>query len=529
MTRYILTLVISLFFVTGFSQKTTKPKLVIAIVVDQMRWDFLYRYYDRYKEDGGFKRLLNRGFSCDNTLIPYTPTVTACGHASIFTGSVPAINGITGNDWFDYDRNDFLYCTQDDSAQTVGSSSDNGRMSPKNLRVTTIGDELKLATNFRSKTIGIALKDRGAILPAGHSADAAYWYDSKTGDWITSSFYRTTLPAWLKTFNKINWVDQYYAKEWNTLYPLNTYLQSTPDTRGFPRRISQHIGSNKGIIVATPYGNSFSFEMAKAAINGEQLGLDSITDILTLSLSSPDYIGHAFGPNSVEVEDCFLRLDIELGAFFNYLDERIGENDYLLFLTSDHGAANEPAFLNEYKIPGGNFDKVKINDALKKLLAGKFKEPDLLIEILNYQIYLDRNLMEAKKIDKASVYKTVIEFLEKEKTVDRAFVLEDIETTTLNDGLKKVITNGYYPKRSGDIQIILRPQIIDGFLTGGTTHGVWNPYDAHIPLLWYGWNVKPGKTNKEVYMTDIAATIAALLKIQMPNGNVGHAIVEVVK
>lgn len=529
MNRFFFTLVACLFFATGFSQKNARPKLVVGIVVDQMRWDFLYRYYDRYKEDGGFKRLLNQGFNCDNTLIPYAPTVTACGHASIFTGSVPAINGITGNNWFDYAKNDFVYCTQDDSVQTIGSSSNENRMSPKNLLVTTIGDELKLSTNFRSKVIGIALKDRGAILPAGHSADAAYWYDSKSGDWITSSFYRNNLPGWLTSFNKNKWVDQYYAKEWNTLYPLNTYIQSAPDTRGFPRRISQHIGKNNGIIVATPYGNSFSFEMAKAAINGEQLGLDSITDMLTLSLSSPDYIGHAYGPNSVEAEDCFLRLDIELGEFLKFLDEKIGKEEYLVFLTSDHGAANEPAFLKDHKIPAGNFDNEKITNALNKYLTDKFKVQDILVGILNYQVYLDRNLMETKKIDKASVQKSVIEFLSKENTVERVIVLDDLENTTLNKRLKTAFENGYYPKRSGDLQLILRPQVIDGFLSGGTTHGAWNPYDSHIPLIWYGWNIKPGKTNREIYMTDIAATLAALLKIQMPSGCIGEVIEEVIK
>ncbi|MGB4845721.1 MAG: alkaline phosphatase PafA [Ferruginibacter sp.] len=540
MTRYLLTLAVCFLFKPGFTQITPiadnstlqnikRPKLVVGIVVDQMRWDYLYRFYDRYKEDGGFKRLLKQGFNCSNTLIPYAPTITACGHSSIYTGSVPAINGITGNDWFDYDKNDFVYCTQDDSVQTIGSSTDEGRMSPKNLLTTTFGDELKLATNFNSKVIGIALKDRSAILPAGHNADAAYWYDSKTGDWITSSYYRNNLPQWLKTFNRKRLTDQYYAKEWNTLYPLNTYAQSAFDTRGFPRRISQHIGKNNGIIVATPYGNNFSFEMAKAVINGEQLGIDSITDLLTLSLSSPDYIGHAYGPNSVEVEDCFLRLDIELGEFLKFLDKKIGKENYLVFLTADHGAANEPAFLKDYKIPAGNFDNKKITEALSKQLSAAFSQSDLLIGILNYQVYLDRGLMESKKIDKTSVYKTVIDFLLKENTVEQAFALDNIKETTLNTRLKTAIVNGYYPKRSGDIQIILQPQVIDDFLTGGTTHGVWNPYDAHIPLLWYGWGIKPGKTYRETYITDIAATVAAFLNIQMPNGCVGQVIAEIVK
>ena len=275
-----------------------RPKLVIGIVVDQMRWDYLYRYYDRYAADGGFKRLLNGGFSCENTMIPYTPTVTACGHTCIYTGSVPAINGITGNDWFDYDKDNFVYCTEDDSAKTTGSNTAKaGQMSPRNLLVTTIGDELRLATNFRSKVIGLAIKDRGAILPSGHSANAAYWYDNVSGNWITSSYYRDELPGWVKDFNNQKLADKYYALDWNTLYPLDSYIQSAPPTKKFPYSLKQYAGKNYQVISATPYGNSFTIEMAKAAITGEGLGVDSITDMLTVSLSSPDYIGHTYGPN----------------------------------------------------------------------------------------------------------------------------------------------------------------------------------------------------------------------------------------
>lgn len=515
--------------VNTLQQTPKRPKLVVGIVVDQMRWDYLYRFYDRYKEDGGFKQLLNKGFSCDNTFIPYIPTVTACGHSSIFTGSVPAINGITGNDWFDYSKNNFVYCTQDDSVKTVGSETDRGKMSPKNLLVTTIADELQLATNFRSKVIGIALKDRGAILPAGHSANAAYWYDNKTGDWITSSYYQNKLPKWVKSLNAKKLVDKYYAEDWHTLYPLNTYVQSAFDTRGFPRLTKQHIGKNNGIIVATPFGNNFSFDMAKAAVVGEELGQDSITDMLTLSLSSPDYIGHAYGPNSVEVEDCFLRLDIELGKFIDFLNEKIGKNEFLIFLTSDHGAAHVPAYLKENKIPAGNFDNEKISAALNQLLLDHYKIPGLLLGIFNYQVHLDRILLESNKLNREEVYRTVIKFLSVDKAVKQVFPLDALQQTILPKKLKEALINGYFPNRSGDLQIILNPQFIDGFLTGGTTHGLWNPYDSHIPLLWYGWNIEHGKTSREIYMTDIAATVAALLKIQMPNGCVGQVIEEITK
>ena len=518
-----------------------RPKLIVGIVVDQMRWDFLYRYYDRYAKDGGFRRLLSQGFSCENTMIPYIPTLTACGHSSIYTGSVPAINGITGNDWWDYQRSQMVYCTGDEKFITIGSNGSEGQMSPQNLLVTTIGDELRLASNFKSKVIGIALKDRGAILPAGHSANGAYWYNAKTGDWISSSYYMNELPAWVKELNAKKLVDKYFARDWTTLYPLNTYTQSTADevpwenkafgpmAKGFPYNLNQFAGKNYAILPVTPYGNSYTFDLAKASIPGEQLGADSITDMLTVSLSSTDYIGHSFGPNAVETEDDYLRLDKDLGDFLNYLDKQIGKGDYLIFLSADHGAGQVPSFLNEHKIPGGNVNSGKMEEGLIKLLKEKFKVDSLLIGVFNYQVFLDRNIIRSARLNKDTVYQTVIDFLLQQPGVSRAFALNTLNETTLANAIRRTIENGYFPDRSGDIQILYKPQWIDGFEGKGTTHGLWNPYDAHIPLLWYGWHILPGKTNKEVYMTDIAPTLAAMLHIQMPSGSVGHVIEEVWK
>lgn len=523
------------------NSEIARPKLVVGIVIDQMRWDYLYRYYDLYQPGGGFRRLLSQGFSCENTMIPYIPTFTACGHTSIYTGSVPAINGITGNDWWDYDLSKYVYCSEDDSVKTVGSNTAEGKMSPHNMIVTTIGDELRLATNFRSKVIGIALKDRSAIFPAGHSANGAYWYDDSTGNWITSSYYMNDLPNWVKDINAKKLVDTYYEQNWNTLYPIEKYVQSAADQQpyeykpfggknGFPYDMKPYIGKNYGMIHVIPYGNAFTFDMARAAVDGEQLGKSSSTDMLAISLSTPDYIGHTFGPNSVEQEDDFLRLDKDIGAFLNFLDTQIGKGQYLLFLSADHGVTQVPAFLKQYKIPAGSFDEQKISEQLNALLKDKFKTDNLVIGIMNNQVFLDRNAMaSSSKIDKTQVYDLVVNFLVQQPGVFRAFSLDALDDVTLNTTLKNKVTNGYYPSRSGDIQILLKPQWIPGFAIGGTTHGSWNPYDAHIPLVWYGWNVKPGKTNKEVYMTDIAPTLAAMLRIQMPGGSIGHVIEEVSK
>lgn len=541
MKKLIVLLLTGIFTTAGFAQTTVplRPKLVVGIVVDQMRWDYLYRYYERYAENGAFKRLLQQGFSCENTMIPYIHTVTACGHASMYTGTVPAINGITGNNWWDNKIQDFVYCTDDSSAKTLGSiTAAAGAMSPKNLLVTTICDELKLASNFKSKVTGIALKDRGGILPAGHSADAAYWYDTKTGNWISSTYYMKALPAWVNTFNEKKWVDSFYVKGWNTLYPIATYTQSTADNvtyenkmfgNNFPYSLMQFVGKNYNPIVATPHGNTLTTMFAKAIINNENFGADNITDFLAISYSSPDYAGHSFGPNSIEEEDIFLRLDKELGELLDFLDTKIGKNQYLLFLSADHGAAHVPAFLNENNIPAGHLIHQPLLDSLNFNVKQQFGRDDLIADIINYQVALNTRLIDSLKLNKKEIKDVIIKYLLQQPQILNAIDIETISQSPLNNKLREMIVNSYYSKRSGDIQLLYSPQWIDDFEKGGTTHGVWNPYDSHIPLLWYGWKIKAGKTNSETSITDIAPTLAALLKIQMPSGSTGKVIEELMK
>jgi predicted AlkP superfamily pyrophosphatase or phosphodiesterase len=506
-----------------------------------MRWDFLYRYYNRYAEDGGFKRLLNQGLSCDQALIPYVPALTACGHTSIYTGSVPAINGITGNDWWDYRLNKNVYCTEDEKTETVGNTGVAGKMSPRSLKVTTIGDELRQATNFQSKVIGIALKDRGAIYPAGQSANGAYWYDTKTGDWITSSYYLSTLPKWVTDFNATKTADKYFAEDWNTLYPLNTYTQSAADVQsyehkslgtsqtGFPYSLKAFVGKNYSVLPVTPYGNSVTLDLARAAIAGEQLGAGPSTDMLAISLSTPDYIGHNFGPNSVEAEDVFLRLDRDLGKFMDHLDEKLGKGNYLMFLTADHGAPSVPDYLNEKKIQAGHVDAEKLAAELNQKLKDKFKTGDLVLGIYNSQVYMDRAALMAGKTDREAILSWAASWLEQQFGIERSVVFDRLQQTTLPAAIKEAIAFGYYPSRCGDIQLIYQSNFIESFMDGGTTHGEWYPYDTHIPLLWYGWNVQPGRLGRTVYMTDIAPTLAYLLHIQMPSGSIGKVIEEVGK
>ena len=539
-----LLLIISL---VSSAQKQTsvlpRPKLVVGIVVDQMRWDYLYRYYDRYGQNG-FKRLLNEGFTCENTYIDYVPTVTAIGHSTVYTGSVPAIHGITGNDFIIQATGESMYCTEDTTVQTVGSPSNAGLMSPRNLLASTITDELKLATNFRSKVIGISLKDRGSILPAGHTANAAYWFDDVNGSWITSTYYMKELPAWLKKFNDQKLPEKYLKQDWNTLYDIKTYVQSSADNNRYEEKFSTSTTStfpvktsalftnnNYGIIRSTPYGNSLTLDVAKAAIENEQLGKNMVTDFLAVSFSSPDYIGHKFGINAIEVEDTYLRLDNDLADFFTYLDAKVGKGTYTVFLTADHGAAHNPNFLIDNKIPAGYWGSSQVLKDLNAALEKTFNAKDIVISFGNSQVNLNNKMIVQNKLNKDAIKKDIINFLRDQPSVSYVVDNNKIGEAGIPDELAKRIKNGYNAKRSGDITIVLDPGWFAGY-TGtetGTTHGSWNAYDAHIPLLWMGWGVKHGSTNRQTNMSDISPTLAALLHIQEPNGSIGKPIGEVMK
>jgi predicted AlkP superfamily pyrophosphatase or phosphodiesterase len=541
-----ITFATAVFNLSAQTKKTTttmipRPKLMVGLVVDQMRWDYLYRYYDRYQA-GGFKRMLNEGFTCENTQIPYIPTVTAAGHTCIYTGSVPAIHGIAGNDFIIQATGKSMYCTDDSTVVGVGSTSAAGKMSPRNLLASTVTDELRLATNFRSKVIGIALKDRGGILPAGHTANAAYWFDDVSGNWITSNYYMTDLPAWVKTFNAGKPAEKYLKQDWNTLYPINTYVQSSADNSPkyegkfagaeaptLPVKTSELYKGKMGMIRSTPYGNSMTLDLAKAAIEGEALGKGQVTDFLAVSLSSTDYIGHQFGPNSVEVEDTYLRLDKDIAAFFTYLDAKVGKGNYTVFLTADHGAAHNPAFLVDNKIPAGIWNESTTRTGLNKLLEDKYKQKNLVLSFNNYQVNFNNAIITNENINSEALKQDCINYLQKQPEIAYAVDMQKAQSSTIPEDLRSRIQNGYNAERSGAIQIILKPGWYSGHGTTGTTHGTWNPYDAHIPLVFMGWGIKHGSLVRETYMTDIAATIAALLHIQAPNGNIGHPIGEVLK
>ena len=534
---FIILLIIGATSCVSRKEGVERPKIVVGLVIDQMRWDYLYRYYDLYGNTG-FKRLLREGFNCENAMINYVPTFTAPGHSCIYTGSVPSIHGIAGNNWIDNATGKGVYCTDDNTVHMVGTLDPAApSMSPKNLLTSTITDELRLATNLESRVYGVAIKDRSSILPAAHLANAAYWIDDSTGSFNSSSYYPNPNPKWLQAFNGRHQADSLIKLNWNLLLPANQYSQSLVDANQyeksfkgekapvFPHKMDSLTGKNKySAFKAMPAGNTITFNLAKACMEGEQLGAGKSTDFLCISLSSTDYAGHQFGPNSIEIEDMYLRLDKEIGDYLNFLDKYVGRGKYLFFLTADHGAAHNPQFLTDEDLPAGVMNKA-ITEGLNQYLKAKNGHDSIVNGFVNYQFYLDEQLIAKNGLDREKIKKEIEEFLSKKQEITYVVDLEHLSNAVLPEPLKAMVINGYHRQRSGVIQVVLNPAWYENNgATTGTTHGTWNPYDSHIPLLWYGWHVPRGQSNRVVNMTDIAATLAAMLHVQQPNGCIGVPI-----
>lgn len=520
--------------------KATKPKLVVGIVIDQMRYDYIYRFWDKYGNDG-FKKLVNEGFFCKNTNYNYVPTYTGPGHAAIYTGTTPAVNGIIANDWYDKSIGTNMYCAQDDKANGVGTILKEGKRSPVNLLTTTITDELRLSTNMKSKVIGIALKDRSAILPAGHAANAAYWFDGSTGTFISSTYYMKDLPIWVNEFNKKELPKKYLSQTWNTLLPIEQYTESLPDdnkyetlSKGelkpvFPHDLAKLYPSNGGLgmIRGTPFGNTLTKDFAIETIKQENLGKSGATDFLAISFSTPDYIGHYYGPNSIEQEDCYLRLDKELAELIKAIELQVGKGNAVIFLTADHAAPEVPAYLIDLKIPAGYVDENKMVDSLKRYLTKTYGD-SLVLSYSNQQVFLNQQVIQTKKLYLQQVQEDVASFMMKFKDVSEVITATTMNNTQFTEGVRYLMQKGYNAKRSGDVLVNYFPGYVD-YMPTGTTHGSPYSYDTHVPLLFYGWNIKQGSSTEEVYITDIAPTLAMLLNIQFPNGCTGKPISFLVK
>ena len=518
-----------------------RPKLVVGIVVDQMRYDYLPRFWHSYGE-GGFKRMVAEGFNCKNNHFNYIPTYTAPGHASVYTGTTPAYHGIIANNWYEKETDKMVYCTDDETVMPVGTTDNLGKMSPRRMQTTSVADQLRLATQMQAKVIGISIKDRGAILAAGHTANAAYWFRSgEEGHFITSSYYMNTLPDWVNAFNTSGKADE-YIKVWNTLYDIDTYKESGPDNNPYEGKFNGESApvfphdlpklkaenDNYGILNYTPFGNSLTTDFALAAIDGEKLGEDDITDFLAISYSATDYVGHRFGAHSKEVQDTYLRLDKDLERLFKALDEKVGKGNYTVFLTADHGAVHAPSYLQSLKIPAGYFDGLAFRTKLDSFLTARFKTDKLIKNISNNQLFLDVETLKRLRLETETVEKAIAGEIRNYKDIAAVYTGTGMKTQNYTQGLGYVLQKGYHPKRSGNVLLVLDPAVVS-YPETGSTHGSGFTYDTHVPLLFFGKGIRHGETTGRTEISDIAPTVSALLGIAFPNGATGNPIGEVME
>ncbi|MDG1244905.1 MAG: alkaline phosphatase family protein [Polaribacter sp.] len=519
-----------------------KPKLVVGIVIDQMRYDYLTRFADRFSENG-FKRLLNDGFSLENAHYNLIPTYTAVGHASIYTGTPPSEHAIISNSWYDKFAKKSIYCVDDANYKTIGNESDEGKKSPYRMLTTTVTDQLHLAQNMGGKTIGIAIKDRSSILPAGHTANAAYWFSGGNyGQWISSSFYMEELPNWVNEFNASKKVDDYLSSPWETLYDISTYTQSIGDNNEFealyngeqiptfPHNIPalRKSNGNYSLIKAIPAGNSMTADFAKAAIIGENLGKSEHTDFLAISFSSTDYVGHQYGPASVEIEDSYLRLDKDLADLFQTLDTEVGEGNYTIFLTADHAAVHVPAYLQSLKIPAHYFNGTAFKKHLTTITEKYFNSRTLIENVSNYQVFLNKKVLDSLGLEQNTVAQKIADEAISFDGIYKAVTARTLQTTHFSEGILNSLQNGYNQKYSGDVMLLPYPATLS-YGRKGTSHGSGYSYDTHVPILFYGNGIQKGSSSKRYEIVDIAPTIANLLQIEAPNSTTGKIIEEVLK
>lgn len=524
------------------SEAARRPKVIIGITVDQMRYDYIERYWNDYSE-GGFKRLVNEGFFCRNLHYNYFPTYTAPGHASIFTGTTPSHHGIIENDWYDRYLNKVIYCSGDSTATGVGTLSAAGKMSPTHLLTTTIGDELKLFSNQRSRVFGIAMKDRGAILPAGRTADAAYWFvGADEGAFVSSSWYMNELPKWVSDFNASGKASAYMNQTWNLTRDISVYDESMEDNnaheipfRGTLKPVFPYVlkdlaaaNGNYEMIKATPFGNSITIDFAKSLIENEKLGKGEFTDMLCMSFSSTDYVGHQFGIHSIETQDCYLRLDKELEEFLKYLDKEYGKDNYLIFLSADHGGTPTPSYMEKRHGAYGYWKSAVVEEKIETEFSKRYGSGDWVTNESNQNIFLNRKLIIEKGLNLNDLQDEAVVIVRSFPEVFMAFSAYDLSSFTRGQRIRNMVENGFSQKYSGDVVYVLKPGFIE-YGMGGTTHGSPYNYDTHVPAIFFGFGVNKGESYAPYTIPDIAPTVTSICKLPMTSGCTGEPIIEVIK
>lgn len=529
---------------SSFSQKDASPKLIVGVVVDQMMVDYLYRYQHRFSK-GGFLKLMKKGTNCRNTQFNYVPTYTGPGHASIYTGATPSENGIVGNSWFDREAGASVNCVTDSSYFSVGTESSYGIRAPSYLKCMTITDQLR-ATYTDSKVISISIKDRGAILPGGHMSNGSYWYDYMTGRMITSEYFMKELPKYVQDFNASDYPSKVMGNTWNTLFPIETYMASGPDDSPYEQilttktsptfpydfaKITDSIGPYSYFTV-TPWANTFLTDFAISSMQNENLGKGGSTDFLAISYSTPDIAGHAFGPYSIEMEDMYLRLDLELERLMKALKSQVGK-DFVIFLTADHAVVPVPQWLIDNNLPGGYIFLEQPLLSLGASLLAKFGANFVLTEE-NDQIYLDEKSIAFMGVDKADVENFVAEEVRKWEGVKYVYTSTDMHRANGVDGLTEMIRNGFVPERSGNVIFVLESGYLGKTLETetsrrGTSHGSAYNYDTHVPLLWYGKNIPKKEVFDKIEIIDIVPTLSQILNLQNPSCTMGLPITPVLE
>jgi len=517
-----------------------KPKLLVGIVVDQMRPDYLTRFANQFGEDG-FKRLLREGFQCRNTHYNYIPTVTGPGHSSVYTGTTPRYHGIVGNSWYDRRLRHDVYCTDDTTVQLVGTTTRSMGVSARNQLSTTLGDELKMTYGGRSRVLALSMKDRASALPAGHMADGAYWFDTNTGDFISSTYYVQQLPKWVADFNAQKKADAYRQQTWTPLRDPAAYRNSLPDSNRyegifkgktaatFPYDMAKLSPLNTAAyesIYTSPFGNSILTDLALSALQQTDLGRDDVPDLLAISYSSPDAVGHTFGPLSKEENDLYLRLDLELARLLKELDKTVGKGNYAVFLTADHGASEVTRYLADHQLPVGTFDRRAVYQAAGAYLTEQLGPGQWLEVERNNTYYLNRSLLAQRKLELTRVQNLLADFLREQPSIAQVNTTTQLLNGGYTTGLEVLLRAGLYYPRFGDVRYELLPGYT-GELGVGASHGTGYAYDTHVPLLWWGAGIPAGTSYQPHTITDIAPTAAMLLDCKLPSACTGQPITEV--
>jgi hypothetical protein len=498
------------------------PKLVLAVVIDQFRYDYLLRFRKDY--NSGLERLLEHGAVFTDAHHIHYPTVTAVGHSTFLSGATPAMSGIIANEWFDRESGQSVTSVSDPDTKLIGGVPGATGSSPHRLLVSTVGDELKMAGR-RGKVIGISIKDRSAILPVGHTADAAYWYDSDSNNWVTSSFFMADLPAWVKDVNRQRPFLKYLGANW---LPLGTGDAAKDDSA--PPFCTMVAGVENvrfcGGIEATPWGNEMIEEFTERAVVEEKLGQHEDTDLLAVSFSSNDYVGHAVGPDAPEVRDISIRTDRLLGRLFDFIDQHVGAGNTLVVLTADHGVAPVPEVNQARKMPGGRMSEELMLRGVNSALMAKYGEGRWIVGGSEGGLYLNRQLIREKKLEPAAVERTVAEALLEQPHVFRVYTRTQLaHGEVTGDDLDKAVLRGFYQQRSGDVTVVQEPYYLFG--ASGTSHSTPFNYDSHVPIIFMGEGIRAGEYDEKIAENDIAPTLATILRVEEPSGSIGRILSEI--